>query len=56
VYLFDKLRIRRGTDPFTARTIYVIAAGKVAQQLSLKEIAAFPVDPEGYHLVRLRAK
>ncbi len=56
VYLFDKLRIRRGANPFTARTIDVIVAGKVTQQLSLEEIAALPADPEGYHLLSVRAR
>jgi hypothetical protein len=55
VYLFDKLRIQRGANPFTARTIDVVAGGKITRQLSLKEISALPVDPEGYHLLAVRA-
>lgn len=55
VYLFDKLRIQRGANPFTARTIDVVAGGKIIRQLSLKEISALPVDPEGYHLLAVRA-
>ena len=55
VYLFDKLRIQRGANPFTARTIDVVVGGKVTQQLSLKEISVLPVDPEGYHLLAVRA-
>jgi len=55
VYLFDKLRIQRGANPFTARTIDVVAGGKILRQLSLKEISALPVDPEGYHLLAVKA-
>jgi hypothetical protein len=54
VYLFDKIRIRSGANPFTARTIEVFVAGQMTQQLSLKEIAAMPIDPEGYHLLFVR--
>lgn len=51
VYLFDKFRINRGGDPFTARTIDVIVGGKITRQLSLKEISELPVDAQGYHLL-----
>jgi hypothetical protein len=54
VYLFDKLRIQRGSNPFTARTIDVVVTGKITRQLSLKEISAMPVDAEGYHLLTVR--
>jgi hypothetical protein len=55
VYLFDKIRIRRGANPFTARTIDIVVGGKITRQLSLKEISTLPADPEGYHLLALRA-
>jgi hypothetical protein len=55
VYLFDKFRIQSGANPFTARTIDLLAGGKVTRQLSLKEISALPVDAEGYHLLTVRA-
>ena len=55
VYLFDILRIHRGTDPFTERTIDVVGGGKRIRQLSLKEISGLPLDSEGYHLLTIRA-
>jgi len=55
VYLFDKLRIRGEDNPFTAKTIDVVAGGKTIRRLSLKEISALPVDPEGYHLLAVGA-
>ena len=54
VYLFDKIRIR-GANPFTAKTVDVVASGKIIRQLSLKEIYALPADPEGYHLLAVKA-
>ena len=51
VYLFDIVRIHRGANPFTAKTVDVVAGGKIIRQLSLKEISALPVDREGYHLL-----
>lgn len=54
VYLFDKLRIQSGANPFTARTIDLVLAGKITQQLSLKDISALPLDAEAYHLLRVR--
>ena len=54
VYLFDKLRIQRGANPFTARTIDVVVGGKTIRQLSLKEISALPADSERYHLSTVR--
>jgi hypothetical protein len=54
VYLFDRIRIRRGANPFTEKTIDVVGGGKLTRRLSLKEIAALPRDAEGYHLLTLR--
>jgi hypothetical protein len=54
VYLFDKIRILRGANPFTARTIDVVVGGEITRQLSLKEISALPVDADGYHLLTVR--
>jgi hypothetical protein len=54
VYLFDKLRIQGGANPFTARTIDVVVGGKITRQLSLNEISALPADAEGYHLLTVR--
>lgn len=51
VYLLNKIRIRRGANPFSAKTLEIIVAGKVTRQLSLKEIATLPTDAEGYHLL-----
>src|ERR1035441_1340918 len=42
VYLLNKIRIRRGANPFSAKTLEIIVAGKVTRQLSLKEIATLP--------------
>ena len=53
-YLFGKLRIQRGADPFTAKNIDVAISGKITRQLSLKEISALPTDAEGYHLLTVR--
>jgi hypothetical protein len=55
VYLFDKLRIRRGANPFDERTVDIIVGGKIARQLSLKEISELPTDAEGYHLLPVQA-
>jgi hypothetical protein len=55
VYLFDRIRIRSGASPFTAITIDVIGNGRIARQLSLKQMAALPVDAEGYHLLTVPA-
>jgi hypothetical protein len=55
VYLFDKLRIQRGANPFTARTIDVVVGGRITRQLSLKEISALPADAQGYHLLTVRS-
>jgi len=54
VYLFDKLRIHGGADPFTAKVIDVVVDGKIVRQLSLEKISALPVDSEGYHLLPVR--
>jgi hypothetical protein len=54
-YLFDKLRIHRAGNPFTARTLDVIVGGRITRQLSLKEISALPADAEGYHLLTVRS-
>lgn len=51
VYLFGKVRIRSGSNPFTAKAIDVIAGGKILRHLSLKEISALPLDPGGYHML-----
>lgn len=53
VYLFNKIRIRRGANPFTEKTIDVVVAGKLARRLSLEDVAALPTDTEGYHLLPL---
>lgn len=51
VYLFDKLRIITGANPFTEKRVSVAEGRKIIRQLSLKEIAGFPLDAEQYHLV-----
>ena len=53
VYLFDKLRIRRGADLLRENRVDLIAGGNVVRQLSLKEIAALPVDADRYHLLTI---
>lgn len=53
VYLFDKIRVRSGASPWRAKALDVIVAGKVKQRLSLKEVAALPVDEQGNHLLML---
>jgi len=55
VYLFDKIRVRSGGNPYTAKTVDVIGAGEVMQHLSLKEIAASPIDGQGNHLLMVPA-
>ena len=54
-YLFGKVRVKHGADPFTEKTVQIMEGGKTAGRLSLKDISRLPADPEGYHLLRVRA-
>lgn len=54
VYLFDKIKLRSGANPYAERTIDVVRGGKTIRQFSLKELATLPVDQAGYHLLALR--
>jgi hypothetical protein len=56
VYLFDKLRVRSGLNPFTKKTVDVLMGGKMVRQLSLKEIAALPTDADRNHVLGISAK
>jgi hypothetical protein len=51
VYLFGKLRMPNHSDPYTAKTLDLLAGGKIVQQLSLKNISTLPVDADGYHIL-----
>lgn len=53
VYLFDRIPLRRGADPFAAKTVEIVSGGQTVRKISLKEIAALPKDEEGYHLLAL---
>ena len=53
VYLFDHIKINGGTVPSKTRAFQVVAAGKVKRKLSLDEISKLPIDPEGFHLVKV---
>jgi len=52
VYLFG-IRIQRGADPLTEKTLDLVVDGKLATQISLKQLAALSTDPEGYHLLNV---
>jgi hypothetical protein len=51
VYLFGKLKMQNHSDPYTAKTLDILAGGKTVQQLSLKNISTLPVDVDGYHVL-----
>jgi hypothetical protein len=51
VYLFDKIRISSGANPFTAKSVDLAEGRRVVRQLSLKEIAGLPLDAEHYHVL-----
>lgn len=53
MYLFGFLKLPNRSDPYSAKTLDVFAGGKTARQLSLKTIAALPLDSDGYHLLKL---
>ena len=51
VYLFGKLKMPNHSDPYTAKTLDLLAGGKTVQQLSLKNLSTLPVDADGYHVL-----
>jgi len=53
VFLFDRIRVRGGESPFTAKAVAIVKGGKVTRQLSLKDIFGLSEDREGYHLLTL---
>ena len=54
VYLFNKIKVSGGDNLLTAKTLVVAEKGKRVRRLSLNEIAALPVDGEGFHLLAIR--
>jgi hypothetical protein len=54
VYLFDRIRISGGVEPFTSKSIHLIDSGNIAAKLSLAEIATLPSDASGYHILKLK--
>ncbi len=54
VYIFGAIKVRGGSSPFPAKVVDVSTGGRVVRQLSLKQVIALPVDPEGYHLLAIR--
>ena len=54
VYLFDRIRISRGIQPFTTKAIHLIGSGNLLAKLSLADIANLPLDTSGYHILRLK--
>jgi hypothetical protein len=51
--LFGIVNLPNRSDPYTAKTVDLLAGSKAVRQLSLKRIFALPLDVEGYHLLRL---
>jgi hypothetical protein len=43
IYLFGKVKMPNHSDPYTARTLDILAGGKTVRQLSLKSISNLPV-------------
>jgi len=54
-YLFG-IRIQRGADPFTEKTLDLVVDGKLAGQFSLKQLVALSTDLEGYHLLKAQQR
>jgi hypothetical protein len=52
VYLFDWIRISRGVQPVTSKSIHVIDPGNIVAKLSLSEIDKLPLDASGYHILK----
>ena len=53
VYLFDKVRISSGTNPFTAKSVALAEGRRVVRQPSMKEIAVLPLDAKQYHVLKV---
>jgi hypothetical protein len=54
VYLFDFIKIDDGVKPLNAKAIQLVDGSKVAQKLSLDEIAKLRLDASGYHILQLQ--
>jgi hypothetical protein len=52
VYLFDRIRISRGVQPLTSKSVHVIDRGNIVAKLSLAEIDKLPLDASGYHILK----
>jgi hypothetical protein len=52
VYLFDRIRLREGDDPFARKTVHLASAGGYSRDLSFNELFKLPQDGEGYHLLK----
>jgi hypothetical protein len=53
LYLFGRLAVPNHSDPYTAKTLDVLARGKNVRQLSLKKVSALPLDGDRYRVLRL---
>jgi hypothetical protein len=51
VYLFHKIRITRGPNPYTEKRVELLAGRNKVHRISIQQIAHLPLDPDGYHVL-----
>jgi hypothetical protein len=52
LYLFDFIKIDDGIELFDTKAIQLVDGSKIAQKLSLHEIAKLRLDTSGYHILQ----